>query len=293
MNRTGAEVEDVQQRLVSLGLLSADQADGVYGPDTARAVGAFRVREGLPAGDDVTEKVWAALVDATYRLGDRTLYLRVPHFHGNDVLELQRALGALGFPCGSDDGIFGAHTEDALRTFQLNMGLPSDGIAGSYTFSAIRNLHHSWEGKSTVAHPVSLGFARAAGVLESESLCLFGTSAFTRSVASRMSNLALATNPSSRIVSAESLSVSPATDMTLVHIVVPGEASPQDAPRVAYIEDDTLPRRLKSALAAARSSSLSRIAIELPGCTWEEAGEARSAQHFAITLLDGLCAALS
>ena len=32
-------------------------------------------------------------------------------------------------------------------------------------------------------------------------LCLFGTQEFTRSVASRMSNLALATNPASKIVS--------------------------------------------------------------------------------------------
>ena len=37
----------------------------------------------------------------------------------------------------------------------------------------------------------------------------------------------------------------------------------------------------------------SRVAIELPGTTWEDAGEDRSAQHFAITLLDALCAALS
>ena len=35
----------------------------------------------------------------------------MPYFHGHDVLELQQALGALGFVCGTRDGIFGAHTE--------------------------------------------------------------------------------------------------------------------------------------------------------------------------------------
>ena len=38
---------------------------------------------------------------------------------------------------------------------------------------------------------------------------------------------------------------------------------------------------------------MSNIAVELPGTMWEDAGEGRSAQHFAITLLDALCSALS
>ncbi len=293
LNNTGSAVEDVQQRLVVVGLLDESDVDGVFGASTASAVRAFCAQSGLPSGDEVDEKVWAALVDATYRLGDRTLYLRLPHFHGRDVLDLQQALGALGFSCGNDDGIFGAHTEDALRRFQLNMGLPSDGIAGAYTYACIRNLHHSWEGKGTIKLPVNLGFARAANVLESRSLCLFGTDGFTRSVASRMSNLALATNPASRIVSAEALLVLPSEDMLLVHIVLPGEESAEGTPRVAYGGEGSLARRLDSALSRATVAQTSRIAIELPGSTWEDAGEDRSAQHYAITLLDALCAALS
>ena len=57
--------------------------------------------------------------------------------------------------------------KSALRRFQLNLGLPSDGIAGAYTYAAIRNLHHSWVGKDSVpTATVRLGFARAADVLE-------------------------------------------------------------------------------------------------------------------------------
>ena len=189
---SGAAVEDVQHRLSLIGLLDEARVDGAFGPETAAAVKAFRAQAELPEGEEVDEKTWAALVDASYSLGDRTLYLRMPYFHGHDVLQLQQALSALGFACGPVDGMFGAFTELALRKFQTNLGLPTDGIAGAYTYSAIRNLHHSWEGKEAVRGSSHLGFARAAGVLERHALCLFGTQEFTRSVASRMSNLALA-----------------------------------------------------------------------------------------------------
>ena len=212
--------------------------DGAFGDTTAEAVQAFCGGAGLPLTDEVTEKVWAALVDASFTLGDRTLYLRMPHFHGHDVLELQHALGALGFACGSTDGIFGAFTELALRKFQLNLGLPSDGIAGAYTYAAIRNLHHSWEGKEAVHGSSHLGFARAADVLERNALCLFGTQDFTRSVASRMSNLALATNPASKIMSADSLLVAPDESMLLVHIVLPGELTVTTVPRVSFDDEE-------------------------------------------------------
>ena len=237
--------------------------------------------------------MWAALVDASFTLGDRTLYLRMPHFHGHDVLELQHALAALGFACGAVDGIFGAFTELALRKFQLNLGLPSDGIAGAYTYAAIRNLHHSWEGKEAVHGSSHLGFARAADVLERNALCLFGTQDFTRSVASRMSNLALATNPASKIMSADSLLVAPDESMLLVHIVLPGELTVTTVPRVSFDDEETLSLRLETAIGVADAASPSRIAVELPGIMWEDAGEGRSAQHFAITLLDALCTALS
>lgn len=291
-NDTGAAVEDVQQRLAKIGLLDQSQVDGTFGDATAAAVRTFCRTAGLPESEDVNEKAWSALVDASFNMGDRTLYLHMPYFHGNDVLQLQNALGALGFACGSVDGIFGAFTELALRKFQTNLGLPSDGIAGAYTYAAIRNLHHSWEGKEAVHGSSHMGFARAAGVLESNALCLFGTSAFTRSVASRMSNLALATNPASKIVSADSLLVAPDAGMLLVHIVLPGDAT-GTVPRVSFEDESTLALRLETAIGVARKQTPSRVAVELPGTVWEDAGEGRSAQHFAISLLDALCTALS
>ncbi len=286
----GAAVEDVQQRLALLGYLSEEAITGEYEDETADAVRAFCAAYELPCREEVDEEVWGQLVDASYNLGDRTLYLRMPNFQGHDVEELQLALGALGFLVGGEDGVFGAHTEDALRTFQMNLGLPSDGIAGAYTFTALHNLAHSWVGKGSLSRGQHVGFARAADVLEEHALCLFGTTPFTRSVASRMSNLAVATNPASRIVSADTLSVEPDESMTLVQIAMKAEGD--GVPTVTYIDDDSLSVRLSGAIQSMRGGSAKRIRIVVPGESWDGAGEDRSAQHFAITLLDALCAAL-
>lgn len=291
INDRGPAVEDIQQRLILVGCLDKGHDDGFFGPETAAAVRDFCRQNNLSPTEEVDDKVWAALVDASFSMGDRTLYLRMPHFHGNDVVELQNVLSALGFGCGPVDGIFGAFTETALRKFQINMGLPEDGIAGAYTFAAIARLHHSWEDKDLVPQAEHLGFARAADVLESHALCLFGTVPFTRSVAARMSNLALATNPASKMVSADTLSVTPDQDMLMIHVVLPDQTTGSN-PRVVYDPERTMALRLRTAFQSLKDVERKVVAVELPSETWEEAGPGRSAQHYAITLLDALCAAL-
>jgi peptidoglycan hydrolase-like protein with peptidoglycan-binding domain len=287
----GAGVEDVQQRLFKLGYLEKSQISALFDDNTLTALSTFCAEHNLEDTHEVSEKVWAFLVDATFNLGDRTLYLRMPYFHGHDVFELQRALSALGFACGALDGIFGVHTEAALRKFQLNLGLPSDGIAGAFTYGSLHNLQHSWQDKETVAVSQVLGFARVADVLERNTLCLFGTDEFSRSVAGRMSNLALATNPASKILSADDLSVSPDESMLLVHIVLPEGKTQEGVGRVSFDSEDTLALRLETALLATTTKP-PRIALELPSEVWQDAGTGRSAQHFAIALLDALCLAL-
>lgn len=291
----GPAVEDVQTRLAAAGYLTDGQVSGCFDETTASALERFSVAAGLEPTCEVDQKVWAALVDASFSLGDRTLYLKMPYFHGHDVRELQQVLGVLGFASGWQDGIFGAHTEAAVRNFQMNMGLPSDGIAGAYTYRALRNLHHSWEGKEVSRIPVSMGFARAADVLESNAICLFGIDAFTRDVAARMSNLAQATNPASKFVSADSLTVEPDATMVLVEVLVGGSVATPAIPCVPYTDTDELALRIRTAIDAAVGAKVApiRIGVVLPGRQWIDAGEDRSAQHFAITLLDGLCTALA
>ena len=285
----GSAVKDVQERLVLAGYLDAACVDGTFGTQTLDALKRFCAKQHIDFDKNVTRKVWAALVDASFMLGDRTLYLRMPYFHGHDVAQLQHALGVLGFSCAHNDGIFGATTERALRLFQTNMGLPADGIAGAYTYAALERLHFSWEDKDVVPVRNHVGFARAASVLERVPVCVFGTHDFTRDVARRMGNLALATTPTSKVVSADNLLVAPTGDMLRVHVVLPSEPK-HGVGRVTYSED-ALSARLHAAIKGLPSDER-MIEIELAGCTWASAGPDRSAQHFAITLLDGLCAAL-
>ena len=83
---------------------------------------------------------WAALVEASWALGERSLYLTSPHMRGDDVAELQAHLGRLGFDCGRVDGIFGKLTLHALEEFQANCGVAVDGICGADTVRTIRRV---------------------------------------------------------------------------------------------------------------------------------------------------------
>lgn len=56
---------------------------------------------------------------------------------GNEVKTLQRLLTALGYGCGSVDGIFGSKTLIAVKEFQTKKGLTVDGIVGKNTWTAL------------------------------------------------------------------------------------------------------------------------------------------------------------
>ncbi|HZD59966.1 MAG TPA: peptidoglycan-binding protein, partial [Anaerolineae bacterium] len=102
----------------------------------------FQLDRNLAVSGSVDKGTWRALVEASYKLGDRLLYLRSPFFRGDDVRKLQKYLNTLGFNTGRVDGIYGETTERAVREFQQNIGLPSDGIFGQSTLAAIQNLRH-------------------------------------------------------------------------------------------------------------------------------------------------------
>lgn len=93
-----------------------------------------------------------ALVEASWRLGDRSLRHVAPHLRGDDVEALQTRLARVGFDCGKVDGIFGPDTARALERFQRQSGLTPDGICGPET---VRALHvystHSGTGPGVAA----------------------------------------------------------------------------------------------------------------------------------------------
>ena len=54
------------------------------------------------------------------------------------VLIAQDDLNTLGFRTGGLDGIFGAQTENAVRTYQQSRGLTQDGIVGCNTWRSLQ-----------------------------------------------------------------------------------------------------------------------------------------------------------
>lgn len=293
----GIAVEDVQDRLVSLGYtIAPDERDAErFGPSTAEAVLAFRRDHGLETGRDVDATMWSCLVDEGYHMGDRTLYLRLPNFKGNDVRTMQNALSILGFSCGEIDGCFGAHTEAAVKQFQENVGMLADGMCFQDTFQAIWRLYHVWGGKEAQA-PVpqaGIGFARAASVLEDNALALFADGPIARTVAGRIWNLASATSEDSGLALYNGLDEVPEGMTAILELVCD---DPEAEPGVTSVHmdrcGDDLPRRLRTSLAASRHRP-PYVRIQLPADANEYDGSFTSnrAQMIASVILDAVCAA--
>ena len=136
----GEAVLDIQARLGLLGYRIELQEHGEFGPTTEHAVREFQQRRQLLVDGEVGDLTWQELVEASYSLGDRILYLRYPYYRGDDVRELQAALNMLGFDAGREDGIFGARTDRGVRDCQRNVALPPDGIVGTTTVEALARL---------------------------------------------------------------------------------------------------------------------------------------------------------
>ena len=155
----GPAVRDLQRRLTEIGWDLSEDVGDLFGPATQGAIRAFQADRGLEISGTVDGPTWRTLVEAGYRLGDRPIYHHRPMLRGDDVQDLQIRLGSLGFDAGWVDGIFGPDSEAALKDFQRNAGLTTDGIAGPATMVELQRLG----AKSARTEPV-------AGVRERESL---------------------------------------------------------------------------------------------------------------------------
>ena len=290
----GAAVEDIQERLGSLGyqIDETERANGTFGRSTATAVARFRLDHGLSLGEAVDTATWSTLVDECYQLGDRTLYLRLPNFHGNDVRQLQERLNILGFSCGEPDGTYGVHTEAAVKLFQESIGVLADGMAFPDTFDAIERLKHVWGGKPAAGpHPQGgMGFARAASVLEDAHIAITADDPISRNIAGRIWNLAHATVDDCAVELVDS--AADASPETRAVIEVSSSPLPENVAsgvgNVVLDDFETLALRLRTAVQS--SAAAPRTArIELPVGT--SAFTISDAQTFAVILLDAICAA--
>ncbi len=134
----GDAVRDLQERLRLSGL--AAEADGEFGPDTEASVRSFQEVRGLRIDGICGPDTWGALVESSFGLGDRLLYHRQPMLRGDDVAAMQQRLNGLGFDAGREDGILGPETENALRRFQRDAGIATDGVCGPATVAALTRL---------------------------------------------------------------------------------------------------------------------------------------------------------
>jgi N-acetylmuramoyl-L-alanine amidase len=155
-------VADVQARLRALGYSIEDDL-GSFEAATAAAVRAFQQSRGIIMDGIVGPNTWQELVEASWRPGDRSLYLRHPLMRGDDVGALQARLNALGFDAGREDGIFGADTDRAVRAFQKEYGVAEDGIFGPMSNAALGGLRVDRPGTSAVLRE-ELRIAEHSGV---------------------------------------------------------------------------------------------------------------------------------
>lgn len=125
--------------------------DGIYGPETVRAVTAFQRKHGLPVTGVTDLDTWEAIVavyepaliqqDAAFALeiilnpgqvirkGERSPHLYLVQ---SMLLALGEIYGSIGKPPVS--GILDDATEDALASFQALSGLPMTGQLDKHTW---------------------------------------------------------------------------------------------------------------------------------------------------------------
>ncbi len=125
-------VEKVQKALKIYGYYSYDKITGYYGSITRDAVKDFQKGNSFEVTGALTQAELDFLLKgevrfATLRRGDE----------GDAVKNLQERLRSLGYFNSKSTGFFGSATESAVKRFQSDNSLKSDGIVGKNTFAVL------------------------------------------------------------------------------------------------------------------------------------------------------------
>ena len=138
---TGDVVKTLQEKLNAKGFDSGN-VDGIFGAKTYAAVAAFQKANGLGVDGIVGKLTWGKLYGVSPAMPvETTTVVGRPMVsygsRGDAVRKLQELLNALGYDCGSVDGIFGSKTKAAVLAFQKANGLGADGIVGPLTWAKL------------------------------------------------------------------------------------------------------------------------------------------------------------
>jgi peptidoglycan hydrolase-like protein with peptidoglycan-binding domain len=133
---SGPEVETLQDELVNLGHLRAEEkagGPGIFGPRTERAVKELQSVNGLPVTGALDGRTREVITQINTGLG--------PGISGPVVQSLQQRLVRLGNMTNADAaaaaGAFDAITQAAFKQFQVQHGLGPTGIYSTATYRAI------------------------------------------------------------------------------------------------------------------------------------------------------------
>ena len=155
----GPEVATIQQRLEVHGF-TIGTIDGSYGSRTTSAVSAFQQSKQLKSDGIVDKDTWTALAAEPQQRASESLQSNAPTQSsapteksdtvagdrrtaltkgaaGSKVKTLQVRLEIQGYDPGPIDGIFGARTATAVKSFQESKNLTADGVVDEITWKAI------------------------------------------------------------------------------------------------------------------------------------------------------------
>jgi peptidoglycan hydrolase-like protein with peptidoglycan-binding domain len=122
----------VQQDLADAGYYSG-AIDGVYGPETVGAVEALQEANGLPVTGTVDAATSAALQAELLALGGAAAQESIA-----TTAAVQQTLTLVGFWAGPVDGVWTPALTEAVKAFQIELGVEPTGAVDAATVSAFR-----------------------------------------------------------------------------------------------------------------------------------------------------------